>query len=94
MELSYLAFSEFSYNPEMSEEEFLKRRVAPLYGGEDAARLVLEIARRIGPVREGEAPKDRDDLLNLAYSGRRLAGDSGKARWDTLIHYISTLLPE
>jgi hypothetical protein len=93
IELSYLAFSEFSYNPEMSDEDFLRWRVAPLYGGEEAARLVLEITRRVGPIREGEAPKDLHYLLKLAYRGRRLAADSGKARWDRLIQYISNLLP-
>ena len=94
MELSYLAFSEFSYNPEMTGEDFLKRRVAPLYGGEEAGRLVLDIARSIGPIREGHTPENLGDLLNLAYRGRRISADYGKPRWDRLIHHIQNVLPE
>ena len=94
VELSYLAFSEFSYNPEMTDEDFLKRRVAPLYGGEEAGRLVLDIARSIGPIREGHTPENLGDILSLAYRGRRMSADYGKPRWDRLIHHIQNVLPE
>ena len=87
-ELTYLAFSEFSYNPEMSDEDFLRRRVAPLYGGEEAGRLALEIARRIGPVKEGDSLKDLQGIIDLAYRGRRMSSESGRDRWDKLIRYV------
>jgi hypothetical protein len=91
-ELNYLAFSEFSYNPEMTDEQFLKRRIAPLYGGEEAGRLALEIAHRVGPVRMSELPKNVDDVLQLAYRGRRVSADYAKARWDRLIHFLENIL--
>lgn len=94
MELSYLAFSEFSYNPEMTDKDFLTRRVAPMYGGEQAGRLALEIARSIGPIRAGKTPDKLDEILSLAYSGRRISADYGKARWDRLIHFIQDIIPE
>jgi hypothetical protein len=87
-ELSYLAFSEFSYNPEMTDEDFLRRRVAPLYGGEEAGRLALEIARRIKPIRESDSPNNLEGILDLAYRGRRISAEPGKARWDKIIHYV------
>ncbi|MCX6625512.1 MAG: hypothetical protein NTY38_31515 [Acidobacteria bacterium] len=92
VELSYLAFSEFTYNPELTGEEFLKRRVAPLYGGEEAGRMVLEIARRVGPVRISRLPSNVDDLLALAYRGRRLSAGYGTGRWDAMIYYLENLL--
>jgi hypothetical protein len=94
VELSYLAFSEFTYNPEMSDAEFLAKRVKPLYGGEQAARLALEIARRVGPVRMGAAPADVSQLVELAYQGRRLAEPYAKARWDKMIQYVRDILPK
>ena len=92
-ELSYLAFAEFTFNPAMTEEEFLKKRVAPLYGGEEAGRLALEIARRVGPVHITRLPANVDDLLELAYRGRRAAADRAKARWDRMIHFLRDILP-
>jgi hypothetical protein len=92
IELNYLAFSEFTYNPEMTEEEFLQKRVAPLYGGEAAGRVALQIAREVGGVRMKELPENVDHLLELAYRGRRLSGEAGKARWDRMIAYIEKLL--
>jgi hypothetical protein len=94
VELSYLAFSEFTFNPEMSDAEFLSKRVAPLYGGEQAGRLALEIARRVGPVRIGAAPQDMTELVELAYQGRRLAEPYAKARWDKMIQYVRDILPK
>lgn len=91
-ELNYLAFSEFTYNPEMSDEDFLKRRVAPLYGGEQAGRLALEIARRVGPVPGAASAASRAEVRELAYRGRRISTACGKARWDKMIHYIETMV--
>jgi len=94
IELSYLAFSEFTYNPEMSEEEFLRKRVAPLYGGPEAGRLALEIARRVGPVRIGEPLRDAEHLVELAYRGRGVSEPYAKARWDKMIEYVRDVLPK
>jgi hypothetical protein len=94
VELSYLAFSEFTYNPELSDAEFLARRVAPLYGGEAAGRLALEIARRVGPVRIGAAPADVSQIVELAYAGRRSAEPYARARWDRMIQYVRDILPK
>jgi hypothetical protein len=91
VELSYLSFSEFSYNPSMTDDDFIRRRVAPLYGGEEAARLALEIARRIGTDSRAHTPEMVRDMLNQAYHGRRIAADSGKNRWDRLIRFLGTL---
>ena len=78
----------------MTAEDFLERRVAPLYGGEEAARMALEIATRVGPIREGQSPKDLPALIDLAYRGRRVSADYARARWDKLIRYVSEILPE
>lgn len=93
VELSYLAFAEFTFNPDLTEADFLRRRVAPLYGGEKAARLVLEIASRVGPVRIGQTPPDLPGIVELAYRGRRAAPDTAKERWDRMIHYLENILP-
>ena len=92
IELNYLSFAEFAFNPEMSEEAFLTKRVAPLYGGEASGRLALEIARRIGPISAAEKPAGRDDLLETAFRGRRLAAAHARFRWDRLIQFLQKIL--
>ena len=91
IELNYLSFSEFAYDPEMSDEAFLRKRVAPLYGGEAAGRLALEIARRVGPISAGEKPAGLDDLLDMAFRGRRLAAAHARFRWDRLIQFLQKI---
>ena len=84
-ELNYLAFTEFAYNPEMTDDEFVRKRVAPLYGGVEAGRIVLEIAHRVGAVSITKLPENVDEIRVLAMRGRLLSDESGKARWDKLI---------
>lgn len=76
----------------MSEEAFLTKRVAPLYGGEESGRLALEIARRIGPISTADKPADPDDLLETAFRGRRLAAVHARYRWDRMIQFLQKVL--
>ena len=92
IELNYLSFAEFAFNPEMSEEEFLKKRVAPLFGGEVSGRLALEIARRVGPISAAEKTAGQDDLLETAFRGRRLAAAHARYRWDRMIQFLQKIL--
>jgi hypothetical protein len=44
-EVNYLAFEEFTWHPRTSMEEFVRGRLAPVYGGEKEARRFLELVR-------------------------------------------------
>ena len=47
VELSYLAFARFSWDPELTWERFLAEDVAPLLGGVDAAQQFVAIAEEV-----------------------------------------------
>ena len=47
VELSYLAFARFGWDPTLTWERFLVEDAAPLLGGEDAAREFVAVAEEI-----------------------------------------------
>jgi len=47
VELSYLAFARFGWQPDLSWETFVTEDVAPLLGGPEAADLFIEIAEEV-----------------------------------------------
>ncbi len=47
VEISYLAFARFTYEPDLSWERFLSRDLAPLFGGVDDAESFIRIAEEL-----------------------------------------------
>ena len=47
VEISYLAFARFSWNPDLSWTEFLEREVAPRLGGREAAERFVALAEEL-----------------------------------------------
>lgn len=87
-ELFYLAWEAFLWNPEMTIDEFVDQRLAPLYGGVQPARRLIEILPLI------RTAKDRENLENivqarkLAGSARQTSAPEGHVRWDRMIAYL------
>ena len=93
VELSYLAFSEFSYNPEMTDEDFLSAGLHRFM--EVKKRAASSLTSHAASALFAKAPRPKTSPhIDLAYRGRRLSADYGKPRWDRLIHHIQNVLPE
>jgi hypothetical protein len=46
----------------------------------------------VGPVRAGESPDHLNEILELAYRGRRISASYASARWDRMIDYLGRIL--
>lgn len=91
-EFNYLVFSEFGFNPEMSEEEFVRTRLAPYYGGESQARQLLKMVRLIGFRRDGDVPETLDEALHLARQARDATTQGiARNRWERWIAALQSL---
>jgi len=88
---NYLAFSEFAFNPGLSEEEFVKTRLAPYYGGEGPARQLLQIASLIGFKKDGQAPNNLDEALRLAGEARDASTGVARQRWERWVTALQSL---
>lgn len=88
-ELFYLAWEAFLWDPAMTVQRFAEERLAPLYGGKQAAGLLLEIIPLVA------TQAQRDDLSRvvkareLARSARAIASPDGSARWNRLEAYLA-----
>jgi hypothetical protein len=81
VELSYLAFARFSWEPTLTWDRFMAEDVAPLLGGDDAASEFVSIAEEIDANRV--LPLDRLRLLRAAAMGHRADDEAGR-RWLSL----------
>jgi hypothetical protein len=86
VELSYLAFARFSWNPSLTFGEFMVRDVAPLLGGLDAAGEFVAIAAEIDA--NQRLPLERLEALRRQCSAHRASGEAGR-RWLSLEETIS-----
>jgi hypothetical protein len=90
MELNYLIFSEFTFNPGLTEEEFVKTRLAPYYGGEGPARRILQLASLVGS-KDGMASDKLDEALRLAGETRDATTGIARQRWERWITALQAL---
>ena len=87
VELSYLAFARFSYDPSLTWDRFMGEDVAPLLGGSAAADRFIAIAGEI----DAHQRLPRQRLMSLAAEARgnaSLPGEAGR-RWLTLAEQIA-----
>lgn len=88
VELSYLAFARFTWEPTLTWERFVKEDLGPLLGGENAATRYLEIATTL----DQNAELDAGLLAKLqgeALEGARLREDDKSRRWLWLAEHIA-----
>ncbi|MFO1540931.1 MAG: hypothetical protein ACKOTZ_10915 [Chloroflexota bacterium] len=81
VEVSYLAFARFTWDPSLTWERFLARDVAPLLGGTDAAQAFVAIAEELDA--HQRLPVERLAALRDAAAGHRAGDDAGR-RWLSL----------
>lgn len=86
VELSYLAFARFSWNPSLRYEEFMSNDVAPLMGGVEAAEKFIAIASEIDV--NQRLPLERLQALQRECLAYRASGEAGR-RWLSLEEIIS-----
>lgn len=80
VELSYLAFARFTYDPSLTWDAFLREEIAPRLGGEAAARRYLEIVALL----DSEAGLSQEQLRSLrqeGLDGARQVADDVSRRW-------------
>jgi len=85
VELAYLAWEAFLWQPEMTMDQFAQRYLGRLYGGAAAAR---ELARLVPTIRTRNLRSDASNMaqaIRMAQAARELSTPSGLQRWDKLI---------
>lgn len=85
VEIFYLAWEAFLWNPEMTVEQFVDQRLGPLYGGSQAARALLEIMPLVKTDKQRQNPQNCSAARRLAESARTAASPEGRPRWDRLL---------
>jgi hypothetical protein len=86
VELSYLAFARFSWEPTLTWERFLAEDVSPLLGGADAAHEFVDIAEEMDA--HQVLPVDRLQALRRASMAHRADDEAGR-RWLSLEDQIT-----
>lgn len=87
-EMGYLAWEAFLWNPDMTLDEFADQRLARLYGGQQAARALLEIIPLVQTTKDREASGNLDRAIALAEAVRKMASPDGQKHWDRLLSYL------
>ncbi len=85
VELAYLAWEAFLWQPEMTMDQFAEGYVARLYGGATAAR---ELTKLIPMIRTRNLRSDANNMaqaIRMAQAARALSAPAGYERWDKLI---------
>ena len=90
VELTYLLFSEFAFNPALDLEEFSRVKLSRLYGGEEAARKLVKILDLLES-EAGLAAENIDQAVTLARQSAEAANAEGKDRWSRLVRYLEKL---
>jgi hypothetical protein len=93
VELCYLAWEAFLWNPDLSIDEFVDRRLAPLYGGVDPARTLLKIIPFVQTKKQRDDPQRLAEARRLAVAARETSSPEGRSRWDRLIAYLDRQQP-
>jgi hypothetical protein len=89
VELSYLAFARFSWEPTLTWERFLARDLAPLLGGLEAAEAFVRMAEELDA--NQILPLERLAELRAAAMEHRAADEAGR-RWLSLEDQIARRL--
>jgi hypothetical protein len=86
VELSYLAFARFSWEPSLTWDRFMAEDVVPLLGGDEAAAEFVSIAEELDA--HQVLPLERLRQLRAAAMGHRADDEAGR-RWLTLEDQIA-----
>jgi len=87
-EIFYLAWEAFLWNPGMTMEDFVDRRLGRLYGGREAARALLEIIPLVRTRKDRQQLDHFSEARQLAAAAKRAASPAGHRRWERLLAYL------
>jgi hypothetical protein len=87
-EIFYLALEAFLWDPEMTVERFIAKRLAPLYGCARAAKSLKEIIPLVRTQMERSEPENCSKAIELSEISRSNAAPEGRKQWDRLIAYL------
>jgi hypothetical protein len=90
MELHYLAFREYCFHPNMSQEEFTKKRIAPLYGEELTGQL-WKIVNLVHSPEKRKTGNNKAEALEIAQKALGQATAHTQRRWQAMITYLESL---
>ena len=90
VELNYMAFSEFAFNPAADPENFFRYKVSRLYGGVEAAKRLMKILDLLEN-EQGMTLQNLEEVLRLAKEAQDVSDRDGKARWAQFIQYLESL---
>jgi hypothetical protein len=88
VELFFLAWEAFLWDPDMTTDRFVDERLGKLYGGSDPARMLLEILPLIRTSAERADPGNLARARVLAESARDGASAAGIPRWERILAYL------
>ncbi len=91
VELFYLAWEAFLWDPQMSVETFVEERLSRLYGGVATARALLDIVPLIRAKGERKDAQNVARAREIAVRARDEASPGGQQRWKRLIGYLDSL---
>lgn len=86
VELSYLAFARFTWDPSLTWNRFIAEDAAPLLGGNDAAHEFVKLAEEIDA--NQILPRERLEALRAAAMAHRASNEAGR-RWLSLEDQIA-----
>ena len=90
VELNYLAFSEFAFNPATDPANFFRYKVSRLYGGEEAAKKLMKILDLLEN-EQGMTLQNLEEALRSAKQAQDVSDGNGKVRWAQFIQYLESL---
>jgi hypothetical protein len=88
VEIAYLAWEAFLWNPDMTVEQFGDRLLGRLYGGRPAAHALLDIIPLVQTAKCREDAERCRQAVELARKAQRIASPEGHAHWDKLVAYL------
>lgn len=92
VELNYVVFAEHAFNPGTDNAVFFKNRISRLYGGAEAAKILLQILAMVEDT-DGMVTSNRNQALDLAKRGLEVSNPTGKERWTRFVASLERWKP-
>ncbi len=89
VEIFYLAWEAFLWEPEMTVRQFVEQRLGRLYGGPKAAGAMLDILPLVRSAAQRKNVENCRKALGLAEQARQQASPDGRGHWDRLLAVLS-----
>lgn len=87
MRLNYLAFREYCFHPNLPQEAFTEKRLAPLYG-EELTDELWEIIDLVSTADQRASDENVADALATAQSALQIAPDHARENWQAMVAYL------